>query len=170
MWWRAISGGARLIDRILFTTSRYGAAISGLSVVAIMLATIVDVSSRTLLNRSIPGLIEISAFAMVIAVFPALGYTQRLGKHVSMTLVVEKVPKLIALILQSLGMLIVLGILIWMIYSTGVRSLTSLRTAESSFGTVSIPVGPFRAIVCLGLALFAAELVRSICMLWRERN
>ena len=51
-----------------------------------------DVICRLVLNRSIPGIIEIEEFMMVMIVFLVLGFLQSEKEHVAIDLIVKRLP------------------------------------------------------------------------------
>lgn len=155
-------------DKGLSALSSGCAIISGFIVVLIMLATCADVASRLLTGRSIAGVVELSGFAMVLVVFLAVGYAQRINGHVSMSAVVERMPSKAAAIFHIFGMTVAKALVVWMIFETFERAQQSLATGESSFGLVSVTLGPFRAVIVFGLVVLLLEMVRSSILVWLE--
>ena len=83
-------GGARgAIDRAVHTVERATALISGFGIFAMMMLGVVQIVSRKLLNYSILGYIDIVEIMMTFLVFLGLAYTERLGNHIRMEILVN---------------------------------------------------------------------------------
>lgn len=134
------------------------ALLAVLCIVIVLLATVADVLRRSLAGESVPGVVELSDVMMVAIVFLGLGYAERQGAHVSMTLLVRKLPPRAAAILNGLGLLLIMVIVAWMVWVTADRALESIETQEYRFGLVRVPVWPARVAIAVGLATYLLEL------------
>lgn len=124
-----------------------------------MVATVADVSRRFLLGMPIPGVTEMGEVLMVVSVFLGLAFTQSRHAHVNVTLVLDKLPPRVAAIMTSIGLLLVLAVLAWMVIVTSGRALDSIEMNEYRFGLVQIPVWPGRVAIAVGLAAYFLELI-----------
>lgn len=145
--------------RILHTVSRVLGWVSALIIAFMMFATVADVTRRLMTGKPIPGVIEMGEVLMVATVFLGLAYAEFRGAHVRMDLVIRKFSPRTAAAVNSLGLLLVLVILAWMVYVTGERAVTSIETQEYRFGLVQIPVWPGRLAIAIGLAAYFSELL-----------
>lgn len=135
-------------------------AFLAVSCIVVMLVSIVaDVARRTFAGKSVPGVVELGEVMMVAIVFLGLGFAERRGAHVSMTLLVRKLPPRAAAVVNGLGLLLVVGVVGWMVYVTADRALASFDVREYRFGLVRVPVWPARIAVAVGLAVYLLELV-----------
>lgn len=159
---RSPAGFLRWLDRVLGQISSVGAVISGVLLVAVMLMTIFDIIQRKFLPTSVPGIIELSTLLMTFVVYAAIGYAQRIGRHVSMTLVVDRLRPAAGRGLHIVGMLLALFITGWLVLATGEAAWESFQSNEKSYGAVSYTEWPYRAVVSLGLALFFFEMLASL--------
>jgi TRAP-type C4-dicarboxylate transport system permease small subunit len=150
------------VERVLCRVSSAGAVISGALLLLVMLLTIFDVVQRKYLSSSVSGIIEVSTLLMAFVVYAAVGYTQRSGRHVSMTLVVDRLRPSAARPLHVMGMLVSIVFTAWLVQATGSSAWESFQRTEKSYGAVSFTVWPYRAVVCLGLAVFLIEMVASL--------
>lgn len=152
----------RRADRVLRRVSSAGAVLSGALLLLVMLLTIFDVMQRKYLTSSVSGIIEVSTLLMAFVVYAAVGYTQRSGRHVSMTLVVDRLRPSAARPLHVMGMLVSIAFTAWLVQATGSSAWDSFQRTEKSYGAVSYTVWPYRAVVCLGLSVFLIEMIASL--------
>lgn len=155
---RAVRSDSHL-RRIVHQLTQVLAFIAVLCIVAMLLAIVADVTRRTLAGESVPGVVELGEVAMVLIVFLGLGFAERRGAHVSMTLVVRKLRPRTAAIVNGLGLLLVVVVVGWMVWVTADRALDSFADKEFRFGLVRVPVWPARIAIAVGLALYFLELV-----------
>lgn len=127
-------------------------------IVFMMVAIVADVTRRRLAGESVEGVVELGEVMMVAITFLGLAYAESRGAHVSMTLVVRKLPPRAAASVNALGLLVVVGVVGWMAYVTADRALLSIELQEYRFGLVRIPVWPARIAVAVGLAAYFLEL------------
>lgn len=155
-----------LLSRVL----GFAAVIAALSIVALMLLTTADVALRSYGQRGIRGNIEISESLLVIGVALGLGQAQLRGAHISMPLLVERLPKPASRIVELVGLLLLTAILGLMIYATSTRALAAYSVGEMRQGLMRIPTWPTRMSVSLGLFLMLLEIVRQGLTHWRTRE
>lgn len=151
-------GGGRTRHAIV-VVARLLAAVSVLLILFMMISTVADVGRRQFAGKAIDGVIEMGEVLMVSTVFLGLAYAETRGAHVNMTLVVRKLPPRIAAIANSLGLLLVLLVVGWMVYVTGMRAYESFSANEYRFGLVQIPIWPARIALAVGLAAYFAALL-----------
>lgn len=77
------------IDRAVHLVERGTALISGFGIFAMMLLGVAQILSRKLLNLPILGYIDIVEIMMTFLVFLGLAYTERLGGHIRMEILVN---------------------------------------------------------------------------------
>lgn len=155
---RGVRSGSHL-RRLVHQLTQVLAFIAVFCIVAMLLAIVADVTRRTLAGESVPGVVELGEVAMVAIVFLGLGFAERRGSHVSMTLVVRKLPPRTAAIVNGLGLLLVVAVVGWMVWVTTDRALDSFAVKEYRFGLVRVPVWPARIAVAVGLAAYFLELI-----------
>jgi TRAP-type C4-dicarboxylate transport system permease small subunit len=151
------SGG--LVRKTVHQITQVLAFIAVLCIVVILFAIVADVTRRTLFGKSVEGVVELGEVMMVAIVFLGLGFAERRGAHVSMTLLVRKLSPRTAAIVNGLGLLLVVAVVGWMVYVTADRALISFADREFRFGLVRIPVWPARIAIAVGLAAYFLELI-----------
>lgn len=145
----------RSIDRV----STVLAFIAVICIAFVLVAVIADVISRTFFGQSIGGVVEMAEVMMVLIVFLGLGYAERRGAHVSMTLLVRKLPSRAAAIVNAIAFVVVVVVLGWMMWVTGDRAIASVVAGEYRFGLVRVAVWPARIAIAVGLAVYLLEVL-----------
>ena len=151
------------VTRRLMTAS---AVIAGVMSIPIFL----DVFSRLIVRKSIPGVIEIEEFMMVLLVFFALAFLQQKKDHVEIDLVYARLPEPVRKGLDVFNhgvCLVVFTIMGWQ----NVMQIGK-KAGEVSF-SLGIPISIFFGIAALGVFLLAlvllGDLLRAVSVMMRDR-
>ncbi|MGH3384766.1 MAG: TRAP transporter small permease subunit [Nocardioidaceae bacterium] len=155
---QVVQGGSAL-RRAIHATTQVLAFLAVLSIAVMLVAIVADVTRRTLAGQSVKGVVELGEVMMVVIVFLGLGFAERRGAHVTMTLLVRRLPTRVAAVVNGLGLLLVVVVVGWMVLVTADRALASFEVREFRFGLVRVPVWPARIAIAVGLAAYLLELV-----------
>jgi len=142
------------IVRITVKTAYYTG--SGLLLIIMFMVT-TDVVGRTLLNKPLWGVLEISEFLLAGAVLLGLGYTEFLGGNIMVELIYDRLsPKRqnIMRIFYSLVGIGLYGVIAW---ASGILTI-ELMKANLTSDVLKIPAWPFRAFVPVGAFLMVLVL------------
>jgi C4-dicarboxylate transporter DctQ subunit len=82
-------GALGAMDRVVHMVERATALISGFGIFAMMLLGVAQILLRKLWNWPIPGYIDMVEIMMTFLVFLGLAYTERLGGHIRMEILVN---------------------------------------------------------------------------------
>jgi len=118
----------------------------------------VDVLARFTISKSVPGIIELEEFFMIIIVFLALAYTQKKEGHIVIDLVTGKLARPTARLLETFNHLVGLvffGLVTWRTILT-----ISKKAAEYS-AMLKLPIWFFIALTALGLTLLILVLFQQ---------
>jgi len=127
----------------------------------LMILTSADVFMRYLFNRPIKGTFELTELMMVVTVFFALAYTESKKGHVSVELVIERLPQRSQAVidaLTSLLSLIIISVIVWQGFLFAHETMLS---GEHS-AILGIPLFYFKALVPLGALVLCLEILISI--------
>lgn len=138
--------------RYLARTSGFGATLAG---VLLMIGITVDVVVRGTTDASVPGLLQLNTFLLVVLAFLGLGSAEFSDSHMKMTLVGDRLPVRVRVGIRALTQLGVVAIIGWMFYASVLRAWDSYLSGESNFGVIEVPVWPMRAVLALGLVVMA---------------
>lgn len=127
-----------------------------------MVSTAADVTSRQVTGSSIPGVVEYSEVLMVGLIFLGLAYAQRVGAHIGVDLVTERMPVRVAHLVRSVGLVIAIGVVAIMGWETLEVALRSFESREFRFGLVQVPIWPARLLIPIGLGALLLELAISL--------
>lgn len=150
-----------IADRTIWWLTTIGGVVAAAAILGIMVLTVMDVAHREFVGGSIKGAVERSTMLLIVAAFMGLGVTQREGQHVASELFIEWLPNRVGRVLQTLGLLVAVALLAWLLYATGTKAWDSFQARESRFGLVVVPVWPGRVAIAVGLALMFIETVRQ---------
>lgn len=129
-------------------------ALGSIATVAMMVVTTVDVLSRNLAGRSIPGLLELTETLLVVAVFLGLSYAGVANAHVSVDLLTSHFPPALSHRVAGVMWLLGAGMTAWFLVACAQRASASVRMGEISTGLVDWPLWPARWVVVIGLTAF----------------
>jgi TRAP-type C4-dicarboxylate transport system permease small subunit len=154
-WTRRVLTGTR---SVVDGASTVMAVVAATLIVALMLATIVDITLRRVTGTGVTGVTEAGEVTLVAIVYLGLAYAQRTGSHVSVDLVTERLPHVLGRGLELLGLLVVTVALLWVVRETGARALAAVEVREYRFGQVSVPTWPARVLIPVGLSMLLVQL------------
>ncbi|MFH1035949.1 MAG: TRAP transporter small permease [Pseudomonadota bacterium] len=136
-----------------------GFAYAGMFVLLpLMLLTSADVLGRVLWNKPVPGTVEISSYILVVFILSGLAYTHQVKGHVRVTMLLDRLPRPLALgmdVLTTLISMMVLLVVAWQGWEIAWEQTTvsdMLRIAQR----------PFRLLVTVAGFCFFLELLLDL--------
>ena len=155
------------LERALFRVETVLALVSGLAVFALMVLAVVSVSGRNFLNAPVPGYVDWIEQFMPLIAFLGIAYTQRLGGHIRMDLVVGNLSGRVLWAAEFLTTLLILAlivVLIWGSWSHFDRSFdfgAPLFSRDSSID-IALPIWPAKLVVPVAFSVMAARLLLQL--------
>ncbi len=149
-----------------FLASCIGAVIKALSKVAlggicfICLVVIVNVAGRYFFRSPFLGTIEIVELGMVIIVSISVPFAALQGRHIRVDLLVSRLPKRFKGAVLSFGLLLSTAITALVTYQCIVVALSYIAKTGQVTHVLSIPYGPFRLMLAVGMLLLTLELLK----------
>jgi TRAP-type C4-dicarboxylate transport system permease small subunit len=156
-------GGGALgaVDRGMHALEKFTALISGLGIFGLMLIGVVQIFGRKLFNAPIFGYIDIVEIAMSGLVFLGLAYTERLGGHIRMELIVSHLRGRWLWTFELVGVLIGLVIVGVLVFYSWQHAMRAYYSGDSSIDAQFL-LWPSKMIVSLALALLFIRLLISL--------
>ena len=150
-WNRRIDALFRFIDSKLFLLSTIAVGFMSIPIV-------LDVAARFFFSKSVPGIIELEEFFMVLIVFPALAYSQRTEGHIVIDLLTCKLPLKMARLLETFNHLTCASFFALMSYRI---LLTAIKKSGEYSVMLAIPVWLLVGVSALGVFLLCLTLFRQ---------
>jgi TRAP-type C4-dicarboxylate transport system permease small subunit len=149
------------IDRAVHFIERGTALISGFGIFAMMMLGVVQIFSRKLFNIPILGYIDLVEIMMTFLVFLGLAYTERLGNHIRMEILVSYLRGRLLWLFELTGVIVglfVTAVLIKYSWDHAIRAYTS---GDSTID-IQLLWWPSKMVVPASLALLFVRLLVSL--------
>jgi len=146
----------QLLDTPVLGLSRLLFRFSGIIVGIMAIPILLDITMRLTVQRSILGVIEIEEFLLTMVVYGACAHLQAHKNHISIDLLVSRLPKNIQYILEiSMGVVgaVLFTLMAWRAAHHG------LSTMEEVSFQLQIPIWIFMLYTALGIGLTAAVIL-----------
>lgn len=121
----------------------------------------IDVISRYIFNSPITGVFEITEFMVLIIIFSFLAPTQANKNHVSVDLLVARLPKKLRFAIELINHVICLILMALITYMAFERALELMEDGEAS-PNLGVPEYPFVLFLVLGTSIMCIEYLRDI--------
>lgn len=142
--------------------SRVANLAAAVVLVAVIVVILVSVIARTIFGVGLVDAVTPSRMGMTLLIFLGLAWAQRRGDHVSIGLVITRIPPRPRAIIHMIGMSLGLVATIVLAYLTWKYAEVSLRLDERIRGDILWLAFPFKVAIPIGLTAFALEIVRTI--------
>jgi len=149
------------IEKIIQSIANVLSAIAGTALAAMMFLMATDVICRYILNSPIPGALELVEYMMAITIPLSIGCCTATRSHVSVEMVVERLPKAFQTgisIIVAILMLVFITIVAWQSILNVVDSYKSNITSA----VLHIPAYPFAVPVALGMSCYAVFMLLQL--------
>ncbi|WP_111735464.1 TRAP transporter small permease subunit [Roseovarius amoyensis] len=155
-WLQSISNILRRIEDILND-------LAGWLILALMAVGVLEVISRSLFNRPIPGQINFVELSLVAIAFLGLSHCQRSDGHIRMTLLTGQLKgrtrHFISIAMLFVG-LATLSLLVWSTFTSSFLPAWTIGDVTNS--TVRFPVWPTKLLVPAMLALVCLRILITL--------
>ncbi len=152
------------LDRALFWLETRLALLGGIAVFSLMILAVISVGGRNFANAPLPGYVDWIEQAMPLIAFVAVSYTQRLGGHIRMDIIIGRLkgrPLWLVELVSTLVMLALMLLLVWGTYAHFLRAFdfgAPLWSRDSSMD-IGIPLWPSKLIVPIGFSVLSLRLI-----------
>ena len=147
-WFETVKKGIQKVNRFI-------AGVGAWCLIPLMVITAVDVMSRDIFNRPIPGTVELSQYMLAVFILLGLAYTQQVKAHVTVSLFTSRLSNPVQLtfnIISTLLCLFISFIIAWQGWVVGIGEKTVSDMLR-------VPQYPFRILVAVAAFLVCLELL-----------
>lgn len=123
-------------------------------VVIMMLLTTVDVASRTLFSKSVPGSIEMGEYMLAIFGILGMAYTHFAGANVKVTMLTQILPEKLQNFIEVLTCLMSLVIMATLTWYGGISGIEDMH-AGTTTDNLGLPTFPIYWLLSVGAGLLS---------------
>lgn len=149
---------AQSLQKKILPVSRFFLRIGQFILVLMVLTTVVDVFLRYLFNSPILGSYELTEFMMAILVFGSVAYTMVVKGHVTVDLVITRLPARAQAILECITCFIAFLLFGMATYRNVIHAKKVWERNDVS-AELFIPISPFVLFVAIGIAVLSLVLL-----------
>lgn len=139
------------LDSAFKTLSNMFGLLALLCLVFLMLGTTIDVTVRALTGRPISGVFEMAETSMVLLVFMGLGWTKVDNAHIRVTMLLEKMPHSVRVVLEVISWSLAALMLLLLAIPSTEDAISSTAIREFRWGYVQFPIWWAKIILAIGL-------------------
>ena len=132
--------------------------VAALVILAVMFIGVFQVFGRKLINLPVPGYVDVIEFVMTVFAFVSIAYTQRLGGHVRMEIILKKFHGRALWIVEAFGTLVVIGIVAILAWFGYEHFLRAWLIGDSTID-IEIPLWPSKLLIPAAFAILLVRLV-----------
>lgn len=149
-----------LAARVARTLGDVSAGIGVVAVALLMLHVVADVAGRYLFDTPVAGTLEAVAFWWMPAVaFLGLAVTQRVGQHIEVHVLTDRLPARFAQVLAVATLCLTMFVVAAIGWYGLEMALDKTAIREAALGAVHVPIWPARFLVPIGCAVFLCQLL-----------
>jgi TRAP-type C4-dicarboxylate transport system permease small subunit len=145
------------------------AYLGAVALFVMMLLTTADVTGRYLFNQPILGAFELTEFLVLILIFSFLAHTQAEKTHVSVDLLLRRLPRKWRRAIGVFNHAVSLALMALLVWMTALRAL-ELKTYVEASSNLGIPKYPFAFFVVIGCGVLCIEYLRDLIRLGQVRK
>lgn len=153
-----------MVDRILTVMSYTAGLVSGVAILVMAVVTAVQVVARQVFHRPLVDAVLAGELSVVVMTYLGLAWVYRLGRHVSVRIVIDRLGWRARLWTEVIGLSLSLVGLAVVIKQSWEFAHASLVLGERLSGIVRVQAFPFHVLIPIGFSLLALEVVRTIVL------
>jgi len=155
------------IDQSLHKLETGLALIGGLAVFSLMILAVISVGGRNFFNSPLPGYVDWIEQAMPLIAFVGVAYTQRLGGHIRMDILVGNLrgrPLWAAEFVSTSLMLLLMLLLVWGSFAHFQRAFDfgAPNWSRDSSLDIGLPLWPMKLVVPVAFSVLSLRLALQV--------
>lgn len=136
----------------------------------LMFGTTIDVLSRALTGRTVPGLFEMSELSMVMVVFLGLGWTLRDDAHIRVTMLTDRLDPASRRRIGCFSWLVAALVFAMLAWPSTEEAAYSFSIREFRWGVVNVPIWWTKIALAFGLWFAAVQAVVKAILVATDRD
>ena len=149
-------------DQKLHHIERFLNLVAGVVILALMLIAVGQIFGRKLFNAPLPGFIDWVEQFMAVFALLGIAYTQRIGGHIRMDILVGQFRGRLLWISEIIGIILMIIVIAALTYGSFFHFLRAFQNGDSSID-IALPLWPAKLLVPIA---FFILLLRLILQLW----
>ncbi len=155
------------LDRALFWLETKLALLGGIAVFSLMILAVISVGGRNFANTPLPGYVDWIEQAMPLIAFLGVSYTQRLGGHIRMDILIGRLRGRVLWLVEMFSTIVMLALmllLVWGTYSHFLRAFdfgAPLWSRDSTMD-IGLPIWPTKLMVPFGFGVLSLRLALQV--------
>lgn len=147
------------------------AVASGATIAFSLFYFVCDILLRRLAGVSIPGTLDFGGFFMVMIVFFGIPYAQKVGGHMRLVVVLERLPVKAQKYANLVTGMIVASTAAVLTYRTFIYAWDAWRSKDVAWvAGLDLPLWPIQAIAPFGMGVLAIELLTELVRGFRAES
>jgi TRAP-type C4-dicarboxylate transport system permease small subunit len=146
------------VDKLFRAISHVFGIVALVFLLFLMVAITLDATVRSLADRPISGIYEMSEIALVIIVFLGLGWTQMDDGHIRVTALTKLAPPGLARVMNGTAWLAACAALLLLAWPSTLDAIHSYSIREFRWGHVQLPIWWAKILLAVGLWFGAAQM------------
>ncbi|MFM8557105.1 MAG: TRAP transporter small permease subunit [Betaproteobacteria bacterium] len=143
------------------SASRAMARVTGILIIIIMIAVVIDAVLRGILGIAIWGVLEVGVLLLLALIYLGLPATQANRENFRVSIFSESFPPWFDRVNTWLLLAVQLAVLAILCWTSWRSAIYSFNRDEVSFGMVQIPLWPSRGMVSVGLSLLIIQSITA---------
>ena len=136
----------------------------------LMFGTAIDVISRAVTGRTVPGLFEISELSMVMVVFLGLGWTLRDDAHIRVTMLTDRLKPSLRRKAEGFAWLAAALVFVMLAWPATQEAAYSFSIREFRWGVVHVPIWWVKIALAFGLWFAALQALIKAILVATDRD
>ncbi|WP_038172562.1 TRAP transporter small permease subunit [Vibrio pacinii] len=145
-------------DRLLFRFESFLNLAGGVVIFLLVFLATVNVLGRWLFSSPINGYVDWVEQAMAFIAFLGIAYTQRMGGHIRMDIIIGRFKGRWLWVTEFMSALLMFTVTLVLIYGSYLHFWRAYSIGDSSLD-INLPTWPAKLIVTIALSILAARLV-----------
>lgn len=149
------------VDTLYFKLERLLTLIGGIVILLLVFLAVTNILGRWLFDKPVDGYIDWVEQAMAFMAFMGIAYTQRLGGHIRMDIIVGMLKGRALWCVELISTTVMLALTLILAYGSYLHFLRAFTIGDSSLD-IDLPVWPAKLVVPVAFTVLSLRLVLQI--------